>query len=292
MAAEPPKFKFTAVTGFFEQDHVPANPSSEATTLPDLGLINRTYETDADFDPRREKHQWERFTHYLAHLNRTGRAEGASYKLLYMARHGEGYHNVKEAEVGTEAWESHWAKLTTDGRITWSDARLTPLGTTQALAAHTFWRTTHAPPPALYLVSPLARCLETCRLTFVPSPFPPAAPPFRPKVRELLRERMHVHTCDRRSGRKWIEGAYPGFEVEEGMAEGDPWWRETGRETLGEHVVRVEGFLGGLFDGGEEVVSVTAHSGTVLAVWEALGHEEVKLAPGGVVPVLVRGVRA
>ncbi len=128
MAAETPKFKFTAVTGFFEQDHAPADPSSEAvikpspssispvqtpnfhppyyqTTLPNLGLIDRAYDTDAEFDPKREKHQWERFTHYLAHLNSTGRAEGVSYKLLYLARHGEGYHNVKEAEVGTEAWE-------------------------------------------------------------------------------------------------------------------------------------------------------------------------------------------
>ena len=74
------------------------------TTLPGLGLIDRVYETDEAFDPRREKHGWERFAHYLDHLNETGGGT-AVYKLLYAARHGEGYHNVKEAEVGTAAWE-------------------------------------------------------------------------------------------------------------------------------------------------------------------------------------------
>jgi hypothetical protein len=67
-------------------------------------LIDRVYETDNAFDPQREKHSWERFAHYLGHLNRTGGGKTV-YKLLYAARHGVGYHNVKEREVGTPAWE-------------------------------------------------------------------------------------------------------------------------------------------------------------------------------------------
>lgn len=32
--------------------------------------------------------------------------EGASrYKLFFVVRHGEGYHNVKEAQVGRAEWE-------------------------------------------------------------------------------------------------------------------------------------------------------------------------------------------
>lgn len=71
--------------------------------MPGLGLIDRVYETDEEFDPQREKTAWERFAHYLDHLNRPG--SRAMYKLLYAARHGQGYHNVMEAEVGTALWE-------------------------------------------------------------------------------------------------------------------------------------------------------------------------------------------
>jgi hypothetical protein len=67
-------------------------------------LLDRVYETDEAFDPRREKQGWERFAHYLDHLNETGGGKTV-YKLLYTARHGQGHHNVKEREVGTAAWE-------------------------------------------------------------------------------------------------------------------------------------------------------------------------------------------
>lgn len=73
-------------------------------TAPGLGLIDQAYPTDKTFDPRREKHGWERFAHYLQHLNESERGK-AAYKLVYAARHGEGYHNVKEKEVGTADWE-------------------------------------------------------------------------------------------------------------------------------------------------------------------------------------------
>jgi hypothetical protein len=67
-------------------------------------LLDRVYETDEAFDPHREKQSWERFAHYLDHLNETGGGKTV-YKLLYTARHGQGYHNVKEREVGTALWE-------------------------------------------------------------------------------------------------------------------------------------------------------------------------------------------
>jgi len=74
------------------------------TTSPNLGLIDREFETDAVFDPTREKSAWERFENYLNHLNSQS-AGRAQYKLVYLARHGQGYHNVKEAQVGRLAWE-------------------------------------------------------------------------------------------------------------------------------------------------------------------------------------------
>ncbi|SCV16800.1 related to Probable phosphomutase PMU1 [Nakaseomyces glabratus] len=37
-----------------------------------------------------------------------------SYKLLVLARHGEGYHNAAEARYGEKAWNEYWSKLEGD----------------------------------------------------------------------------------------------------------------------------------------------------------------------------------
>lgn len=66
-------------------------------------------------------------------------------------------------------------------------------------------------------------------------------------------------------------------------------WVPEVRETIEEHAVRVRGFLDDLFvNDGSEIVSVTAHSGTILALYVVIGHPEVRVAPGAVVPVVVR----
>ena len=86
--------------------HLRSEPPSDTwqTTKPGLGLIDRPYDSDAEFDPEHQKTQWERFVHHLDHLNTHG-GEKSRYKLIYLIRHGEGFHNVKEAEVGTAEWE-------------------------------------------------------------------------------------------------------------------------------------------------------------------------------------------
>lgn len=194
--------------------------------------------------------------------------------------------------------QSHWAKLDGDGTITWADAHLTPRGEAQARAMRTFWAdaasTLHLPLPPRHYASPLARCLDTCVLAFSgggggDGPALPEGARFAPVVKELLRERLGVHTCDRRRSRTWIRETHPVFAFEEGFAEEDGLWRPDVRETLAEHAVRVEAFLEDLF-GSESapIVSVTAHSGTILALWEVIGHAEVRVAPGAIVPVLIK----
>ena len=69
-----------------------------------MGLINRTYPTDASYDPGKKKTQWERFENYVRYLNSTSK-NGESYKVLYLGRHGEGWHNVEEAKVGSHLWD-------------------------------------------------------------------------------------------------------------------------------------------------------------------------------------------
>ncbi|KAK1760080.1 histidine phosphatase superfamily [Echria macrotheca] len=295
MADNSGKWKYTALQGFFAHYDGPTGPSHEATTTPGLGLLPRTYPTDSDFDPDGTKQPWERFAFYLSHLNQTA-PPGTSYKLFYTARHGEGFHNVKEAEVGTEAWEAYWAKLEGDGKITWSDACLTEKGTAQAKEMHTFWAesssTLSLPLPKKHYASPLARCLDTCALAF--SDLPSPAPEFKPIIKEMARERLGVHTCDRRHPRSWIERNYGEvFSLEDGFAEEDELWRPDVRETLGEHAGRIARLLDGLWEDEEEeeIVSLTVHSGSILAMYEVVGHPEVRVAPGAVVPLFVKGER-
>ncbi|KAK5662706.1 hypothetical protein OQA88_8622 [Cercophora sp. LCS_1] len=288
-------YKFQAIPEFFRYSEGLTQPH-DVTTQPGLGLVKKVYETDASFDPNHEKQDWERFEHYLKYLNATAR-DGISYKLIYAARHGEGYHNVKEAEVGTPAWESHWAKLDGDGKTVWFDATLTPKGRQQAQAMKAFWEESAValklPLAKRHYSSPMQRCLDTCQTAFTGLTLADGTevPPFKPTIRELIRERLGVHTCDKRHPRSWIQEYFPIFEtIEEDLPEEDTLWVPDVRETLEQHAVRVHAFLSDLFtNDNETIISVTSHSGTIQALNRATGHPAVHVAPGAIVPLLIKG---
>lgn len=69
-----------------------------------MGLLNRSYETDAEFDPSGEKTQWERFAYYVKSLNEHA-SPGTQYRIIYLARHSEAYHNVASSYYGTDCWD-------------------------------------------------------------------------------------------------------------------------------------------------------------------------------------------
>ncbi len=113
--------KFHAEAGFFV-DFVGLTRQDSAfrvTTLPELGLIDQQYDEDEDDDadqadstttgggggdasfPRKP---WTRFRDHVHALNARDPAR-TTYKILYITRHGFGYHNYYEAKVGTEAWD-------------------------------------------------------------------------------------------------------------------------------------------------------------------------------------------
>lgn len=102
-------FKFQAVPNFFVDytEMVRQSPSFRATTLPGLGLTEQNYDTDgtakANHSPGNDKKHWERFRDYIEYLN--GQTPASTmYKVLYITRHGLGYHNVFESEVGRDMW--------------------------------------------------------------------------------------------------------------------------------------------------------------------------------------------
>jgi hypothetical protein len=69
-----------------------------------FGLVNRAYSTDATFDPTGSKTQWERFANYVKSLN-TNSAANVAYKVIYLIRHGEGYHNLAQTAYSASCWD-------------------------------------------------------------------------------------------------------------------------------------------------------------------------------------------
>lgn len=163
----------------------------------------------------------------------------------------------------------------------------------------------YLPLPTKHYVSPLTRCLQTCQMAFE-GITTPKAPPFRPVIKEMVRERLGIHTCDRRSPKSWIEENFPVGEVfsfEDGFQEEDRLWVPNVRETIEQHAQRIQLFLEDVFDDEEDdegstskkvrdqVVSVTGHMGSLMAMYELTGHPDVRVSPGALVPILIKAER-
>jgi len=285
--------KYTTITGFFLQDDPTTDPQNFDYVISNLGLINRTYPTDPEYDPGLSKSPWQRFAYYIRHLNIQSH-KTTSYRLLYLARHGEGFHNVAQRHYGTKAWDCYWSKVTGNESITWADAHLTATGIAQAKVAHDFWRATTTkqgiPVPQSFYVSPLDRCLATANVTFAGlEDVLSREYPFVPVVKELLREALGVHTCDRRSSREYIAKNYPGYVIEKGFAEVDPLWDPDVRESDAHMIARLKTLLDDIVTSDENTfISLTSHSGAIGAMLHVLGHRPFGLQTGGVIPVLVR----
>ncbi|KAL9638954.1 MAG: hypothetical protein Q9164_001225 [Protoblastenia rupestris] len=208
-----------------------------------------------------------------------------------MGRHGQGIHNVAEDIYGKLAWDTCWSRLEGNDTDTWVDAHLTNLGIGQAQAASAFWASLipqGTPLPESYYVSPLDRCLATAKHTFSRLPLP-ADRPFKPTVKEMLRECMGVHTCDRRSSLTCIRRTYPDYDIEDGFAETDRLWDPERRETDTEMDLRLRGFLEDIFDHDKNTfISFTSHSGAIASLLRVLGHIPFRLVTGSVLPVLVK----
>ena len=256
---------YTTVTGYFLQDE----PSTNATTFDfmttNFGLINRTYPADSSL-----KHQgltqWQRFKHQVHVLNQEA-SRDVQYKLLYMGRHGDGYHNDAQAFYGTPAWNCVYSELNGNATVTWSDAHLSPLGVTQALAVNTFWAFEIAnqavPTPQSFYTSPLTRCLQTANYTFngldLPSKYP-----FIPTVKEYFRESISGHTCDRRGSKTYIHDLFPSYKIEPGFTENDELWEALHGETNIDQDIRSKKALDQVFSTDDSTyISITSHSGEI-----------------------------
>jgi len=283
--------QYTTITGFFQQDDPATDSGSFDYTASNFGLINRNYDTDSEYDPDHKKTQWQRFEHQVFRLNRQSGRQ-VQYKVLFMGRHGEGFHNVAESYYGTPAWDCYWSEKEGNGTVIWADAHLTPAGIAQAVKANKFWAqqiaTEKIPTPESYYTSPLARCLATANITFSGLNLP-SRHPFIPEVKELFREAIGVHTCDRRSSKTAIHEMFPTFTFEEGFKEDDPLWDPIVRETDSSQDARSKIVLDDVFSHDDGTyLSISSHSGEIGSLLRVLGHRKFGLSTGQVIPVLVK----
>ncbi|KAL8956898.1 MAG: hypothetical protein Q9183_006194, partial [Haloplaca sp. 2 TL-2023] len=186
----------------------------------------------------------------------------------------------------------YWAKQDGDPIANWVDAHLTDIGKQQAQAVHEFWKHQIAfaksPVPERYYTSPLYRCLHTANLTFANLDLP-STKPYKPLVKEFLREVNGVHTCDKRSTKSSLVIAFPNMIFEPDFTEDDELWSATHRETNDELDARMQKLLDDVFTNDESTfISFTAHSAAISSLLRVLGHREFRLPTGAVIPVLVK----
>lgn len=236
---------------------------------------------------------------------------GTEYKVIYQGRHGEGFRksihdlywrvyltsedNLGEAKYGTKAWDEYWSKLDGDGELFWFDAHLTDKGKLQASHNNAFFKKQLAeakmPAPHKYYSSPLYRCLQTANTTFSRLELPEDKP-FKPTIKELLREVMGEHTCDKRSSRTVIHNAVPSWDIEPGFTEEDELFQVHHRETLQEHDARTQRFLDDIFENDRNsFISFTSHSGAEASLLRVIGHREFRLPTGGLMPIFIKATR-
>ncbi|TIA26332.1 phosphoglycerate mutase-like protein [Aureobasidium pullulans] len=280
---------YTNVGGYFLQDLDTTVPSTFDYTANNFGLINQTYESDKKSDGART--QWQRFNKYLKYLNSKA-PKHVEYKLLFIGRHGEGYHNAAQTYYGTPAWNCYWSQQTGNSTVSWQDADLTANGVAQALKANAFWAQEisqqQIQPPESYYVSPLTRCLKTANLTFSGLTLPSSSP-FIPTIKELIREGISTHTCDHRSNKTYISNLFPTWKFEKTFTDFDEFWNGITEESSSAQDYRSKIALDDIFYNDDaSVVSITTHSGETSSLLRVLGHRAFSLVTGAVIPVLVK----
>jgi broad specificity phosphatase PhoE len=260
---------YTVVPGLFVQDDPATNVSGFDFIASNFGLINRSYPSDSSCPENAKQTQWQRLAHYINTLNDEA-PNNERYALLYIGRHGEGVHNAAETFFGTPAWNCYWSERDGNGTVTWADAHLTEVGVQQANKVNAFWasliKDQKITPPQTFYTSPLYRCLDTARIVFTGLDLPRRYR-FKPEIKELLREGISAHTCDRRSSKTYIRQQFPTFNFEDGFVENDPYWTPLMTEPSTNQDIRSRTALNDIFSNDNHTyMSITSHSGEIASL--------------------------
>lgn len=276
-------FTFETVTGYFLQDLNSTNASTFDVISQNFGLIDTS-----------KKNHWEVFRQNITRLNKKAPRD-VSYHVLYLARHGEGFHNTAEAFYGTPAWDDYYSKIDGNGTVSWGpDALLTDKGKAQAANVSVAWKAQAklgVPLPQSFYSSPLSRSMDTLNITWADWRLKERGIP-QPVVLEGLRETIGVHTCDMRRTSDYIHGRYPKWFLEKGFSEEDKLWLPDVRETSDQQQARAREALVEILNGDDSTyISITSHSGETSAMLRAIGHRAFSLQTGGFLPVVLKATR-
>lgn len=286
-------WKFNVVQGFFKQTDDETNDVEFNYVVSDFGI----------------KKPWNEIISDLQNLNEKAE-DNVLYKLVFFARHGQGYHNVVLEKYGLDAWyRDGWNKKTHDGDMEYApDPMLTDLGINQAKENNRAWQqqvAKGAPIPNKFFVSPLQRSSRTLVYTWdgIKESWK------HPVVTERLRETSGVTLCDKRSKKSVIKQRFEqyGFVFEDGFTEEDEFFDPNHREVLHEHGIRSNEFLQDLFEADynkaegavdkglakqNTFISTTSHAGTIRSFIMVLNHRDFTIPTGGMIPIVIKATRS
>ncbi|WRT65747.1 uncharacterized protein IL334_002695 [Kwoniella shivajii] len=280
---KPHSYRYDVVQGFFTQNGPePKHLDFEHMLERNFGLVDSSAE------------RWNNLRRDVKKLQDEADA-GTLYKVMFLGRHGQGWHNYGASKYGVDPWEDKWTFLNGDGEITWGpDPELTPLGVNQARAIQKCWKEQIPFNPPItekemkWFVSPLTRTgqtmLESWGDLLVGTP----------EVWEDWREIYGSHTCDKRSTKSYIQKRFPTFNIEDGFAEEDELWTPDDRETDAHMQMRAQRAMDRLFGengSGETFISVTSHSAILRNLLAVLHHQPYPLATGEMIPVVVKATK-
>lgn len=295
-------YTYSSPPDYFLPSRHATDPRTFDPTTTNFGLITREYDSDTTLshgDHYRHLTDWQRFEHHLDSLN-SNADSNTTHHVLFLARHGQGYHNLAESYYGAAAWDCHFAELDgdPDSNISWSDAHLSKLGQQQAREQSEFWtkqiREAKMPAPRSWFVSPMNRACKTCEITFTPLSQSGILGQWKPTVKEYLRETNGIHTCDQRSSKSVIQSNFPEYQIEDGFEERDLLWDAVYRETEEAHTYRAQCVLDDIVHstaGSGQFLSITAHGGMINAILRAIGHREFTVRVGSAIAVFVKAER-
>lgn len=274
------KYIYEVVQGFFKQNGPePKSVEFEEMLEQSFGIVDRSED------------RWHNLKASVKKLQLEAPAD-VQYKVFFLGRHGEGWHNYAVSQIGVEPWEAKWAMEYGNGTLTWGpDPALTTLGQNQAKAINRCWLQ-EAPfgPPITkeemrWFVSPFTRAAETMEYSWGELLVG------EPEVWEDFREVYGSHTCDQRRSKTELAKQFPRLKFEDGFVENDELWKADERETDAHMQLRSQRALDRLFgENGvkETYISITAHSGIFRNFLAVLQHQSYPLATGEMIPVVVR----
>jgi len=95
-----------------------------------------------------------------------------------------------------------------------------------------------------------------------------------------------------RSSRTYVHDQFPSYVIEPSLTESDELWKPDVRESGAEVAARLSVLLDDVFEHDSSVfLSLTAHSGAITGLLQAVGHRRFGLQTGGVIPVFVKAER-